>query len=239
MKKFVFNSEKKQKKKKVKVQTDPFILNFLTTSVNNYHKYLFDLASKYPKVAYLTVKNTHLFAYKYPKLILFILCIIFAYFLVSDSSFVNVIQHLDGLSYIGMFITGLLFSFGFTTPFSVAVMLAMKPDNILLMAIIGGVGATISDIIIFKFVKFSFENEFKELKQERPFIFVKENLDKYLHPTLKTYLTFAFGGILLSTPMPDEAGILVLSGIMEIKLKLLILISLIFKTIGIYAILLL
>lgn len=237
MKKFVFDSEKKQKKKKIKVKTDPFLLNFLTTSVTNYHNYLFDLASKYPKVAYLIIKKTHLFAYKYPKLILFIICIIFAYFLVSDASFVNIIQHLDGLRYIGMFTTGLLFSFGFTTPFAVAVMLAMKPDNILLMAIIGGIGATISDVLIFKFVKFSFENEFKELKQERPFLFVKENLDKYLHPTLKTYLTFAFGGILLSTPMPDEAGILVLSGLMEIKLKLLIIVSLIFKTIGIYAIL--
>lgn len=224
-------------KKKIKTKSGPLMLNFLTKNINNYHNYLFDLASQYPKAIYLTIQKTHLFAYKYPKLILFIICIILAYFLVSDASFLNVIQHLDGLSYFGMFITGLLFSFGFTSPFAVAVMLAMKPDNILLLAIIGGLGATISDVLIFKFVQFSFENEFKELKQERPFLFVKENLDKYLHPTLKSYLTFVFGGLLLSTPMPDEAGILVLSGLMEIKLKFLIIASLFFKTIGIFAIL--
>ena len=65
-----------------------------------------------------------------------------------------------------MFITGLLFSFGFTSPFAVAILLAMKPDNILLFAIIGGIGATISDVLIYKFVKFSFENEFLELKKK-------------------------------------------------------------------------
>jgi len=196
------------------------------------------MSENYYKILYLTTLRTRLFTLKYQKILLFILCIIATYFLMNNSTFVNSIQHLGSLNYAGVFIAGLFFSFGFTTPTAAAILIAMKPENLILSAIIGGIAATISDYVIFKFVKISFENEFMELKKERPFLFIKEKFTNKINPTLMHYITFAFGGFLLSSPLPDEAGVMVLTGIMEIKPKTLIAVSFLFKTLGILVLLL-
>lgn len=247
MEKFKFKEKLKNKKSKTKKTS--LLFKKVLFKKDYYFKLFFNslklnvtlvssIPLQYSKLLLVIVKKTHFFTFKYPKMILFLFCVLIASLLLNNSEFIYLTQHQGALNYLGIFIAGLLFSFGFTTPFAVAILIGMRPENILLFAIIGGIGATISDILIFKFVKFSFEKEFLELKKERPFLFVKEQFSKNLHPTILTYISFAFGGFLLSSPLPDEAGILILSGVMEINVKLLIILSLIFKTIGIFLLLL-
>jgi hypothetical protein len=193
----------------------------------------------YANHALLIVKRTKLFAYKYPKLILFLMFALIAYYLFNNELFSNIISNLGTYKYVGEFIGGLLFSFGFTTPIAIAIFLKLSPNNIFLAAMIGGCGALIADLIIFKFIKFSFEDEFKKLKKERPFLFMKKNIMGHINPKLSHYITFAFAGILFASPLPDEAAVLVLAGISKINIKSLAVISFIFNSIGILILLLL
>src|SRR3989338_3533302 len=77
--------------------------------------------------------------FKYPKLTMLILVIILAYILFSNPSVQNFISNLGSLSYLGIFIAG----------------------------IIGGLGALISDLLIFEFIKISFKDEFNLLKKTK------------------------------------------------------------------------
>ena len=151
----------------------------------------------------------------------------------QKSAFLVGLHQLECMGYLGILIIGTFYSFGFTTPFATIALLNLHPTNILLAAIIGGIGATVSDFLIFKFVKFSFEDEFIKLKNEWFIVFVKEKVSSIIPPILTTFITFIIGGIFLSSPLPDEGGIMILTGVMNIKPKLLVLISLFFKTIGI------
>src|SRR3989344_289257 len=77
----------------------------------------------------------------------------------------SIVISLGELSYLGIFIAGLFFSFGFTTPFAIGFFLTVGAENIFIAALIGGCGALISDILIFKLIRFSFMDEFKRLEK--------------------------------------------------------------------------
>ena len=114
-----------------------------------------------------------LFRFHYPKLALFVLCIILTYLIFTDSIITGFLGHLQGWGYLGVLFAGILFSFGFTSPFSAGLLLLINPENIFLAAIIGGFGCLLGDLAIFKFVQISFAKEFARLKKERPFKFMK------------------------------------------------------------------
>ncbi|MFA5930917.1 MAG: hypothetical protein WC821_01240 [archaeon] len=196
-----------------------------------------DESTFYEKQVELVLKRTKLFTYKYPKLILFLICIVGAYYLFSNDLFSSIISHLGYLNYLGVFICGLLFSFGFTTPFATAILLKLTPENIFIASLIGGCGALIADLIIFKFIKISFEDEFTKLRKERPFLFMRKNISSHLNPKLAHYLTFAFAGILFASPLPDEAAVAVLASLSKINVKALALISFVFNSIGVFILL--
>ncbi|MFA5125839.1 MAG: hypothetical protein WC462_02445 [archaeon] len=197
----------------------------------------FDAEKRYKKQVFLVFERLNFLKFKYPKVLLFVLCIIAAYYFFSNDYLSWIISHLGVMSYAGVFICGLLFSFGFTTPFAIAILLKLNFENIFLAAIIGGLGALISDLIIFRFVKFSFEDEFRKIKGERPFLFLKNGVQKVFPPKLTHYLLLAFAGILFASPLPDEAAILILASLSEINEKKLAIISYICNTLGILIIL--
>ncbi|MDD3084081.1 MAG: hypothetical protein PHP82_03600 [Candidatus ainarchaeum sp.] len=196
-------------------------------------------SDNYWKRFFLVIQGTHLLAFKYPKLIIFSLCIVLAIIFFQNDFFLQIVSHLGYMEYAGVFISGLLFSFGFTTPFATAVFIIMKPENVFLIAILAGFGAVLSDLIIFKFVNFSFEEEFQKLRKERPFLFVKHRINSNFKSVHVNYFSIVFAGILLASPLPDEAGITILAGLSKISIVKLIILSFFFKTIGILILLLL
>ena len=177
--------------------------------------------------------------YDYPKLTALIICIIFAYYLFSNPIVKTYVSHLGSYGYFGVFIAGMLFAFGFTAPFSVGFFISLNPSNIWIAGIIGGLGALVSDLIIFHMIKISFEDEFKKLRNSRPIVRIMNLFERSINETIKVYLMYAFAGILIASPLPDEAGVTMLAGLTKISAKNLAITSFILNTSGIIVLLML
>lgn len=182
-------------------------------------------------------KVEKLFSFKYPKLFLLVFSVILAYYLFTRPFFAEQIASLNSLSYLGVFISGLFLSFGFSAPFSIGFFMTSHPNNILLATLTGGVGAAISDMIIFKTIKFSFMNEFNELKKNKIVKRIKKIVDMNIRLTIRHYFLYLFAGIMIVTPLPDEVGVSMLAGLTTIKPLKLALVSLVLHTLTIFFIL--
>ncbi len=131
-----------------------------------------------------------------------------------------------------------MFSFGFSAPFSVGLFLTMPVQNIYLAAAIGGFGAMLADITIFKIIKFSFMDEFNKLKKERFFVRTEKLIDKRLSVKVKYYLLYFLAGFFIASPLPDEFGVGMLAGLTKIRANVLAIISFALNTAGIFVLLL-
>jgi uncharacterized membrane protein YdjX (TVP38/TMEM64 family) len=164
---------------------------------------------------------------------LLVLFSIVSYVIFSDASVRSFVAGLSGLSYLGIFIAGLLFSFGFSTPFAIGFFLVVQPENIFLASVIGGVGAMLADLTIFNIMKFSFMDEFKRL-EKTPLIREFHIILKHrFFSRIKLYVLYVCAGLIIASPLPDEIGVSMLAGLTKIKLHLLALISFIMNTLGI------
>ena len=178
-----------------------------------------------------------LFAFRYPKLTLLLISIIGAYYLFALSSVEAFLDNLGQLKYLGIFVAGLLFSFGFTTPFAIGIFASISPANILLASIIGSCGALLSDLCIYKMIKISFMNEFKRLQRTLPFKTLQRTINQSLTNRLKNYLLYFLVGFIIASPLPDEIGITMLAGLTAIRVRMLAFLSFIFNMLGILIIL--
>jgi len=174
-----------------------------------------------------------LFKLKYPKILTLIEFALLAYIIFSDPFFAEYVKELHQYGYYSMFFFGSLFTFGFTTSFAIGYFITYTPANIWLAGLIGGMGAMIGDLVIFKFVKFSFEEEFKKIKREKITREVDHLIKRAVGRKIKHYLMYAFAGIIIASPLPDEAGVVMITGLTEIKPITLAIISFIFNTLGI------
>src|SRR3989338_3380810 len=131
-----------------------------------------------------------LFKFKYPKLFILLVAIIASCFIFSNSNIIEIVKNLETLSYFGIFLAGLLFSFGFTTPFAIGFFLIVNTANIFLAAIIGGLGALLSDFIIFRIIKVSFIDEFNSLEKTRPLKYIINLTKNHIPTKIKIYLLY-------------------------------------------------
>jgi len=177
--------------------------------------------------------------FHYSKIFLLIIASITAYILFKTTTIALWINHLDKLSYLGTFIAGIFLALGFSAPFSVGFFVTLKTKSLILTALIGGLGALAADLLIFNVIKISFNDELQRLKKTKIMREIKEIIKKDLEKRLQHYLLYVFAGILIATPLPDEAGISMLAGLTHIKQKILAPISFILHTLGILIILLL
>jgi len=180
-----------------------------------------------------------LFNFKYPKIICLILAIVFAYVIFRNPAVSDFVSHLGNLSYFGVFLAGILFAFGFTAPFAAGFFITLNPANILLAGTVGGIGALIADVIIFKFIKYSFISEFSRLKKTYVMKKTGELIERSIGVRLKLYLMYALAGIMIASPLPDEAGVIMLAGLTKIKIGTMMKISFALNTAGIIVLLVL
>ncbi len=177
-----------------------------------------------------------LFKFKYPKIALLIVAIILAYYIFRQPAVAQFLSSLGTLKYLGVYLAGMLISFGFTAPFSVGFFIALTPENIWIATIIGGLGAMTSDVLILKFIRFSFQDEFDRIRKTKTFnkinFFFNQTLGK-----MSVYLMYVFAGILIASPLPDEAGVTILAGITKIKVYTLAIIGFVLNSLGIFILL--
>ena len=178
------------------------------------------------------------FNFRYPKLAAIVLAAIAAYFLFSNANVQSAVGGLDSLDYLGILAAGALFSFGLSTPFAIGFFLVSSPENIFLASIAGGFGAMLSDLFIFKFVKFSLMDEFSQLENTKPIKEIRMEIKKHDRRKILNYLTYIFAGIIIASPLPDEFGVGMLAGLTEIKPVILGIVSLLMNSLGIFIILL-
>lgn len=200
------------------------------------HPKFYDLLEKESEIK---IEKAYLFfTHKYPKFVLLVISAIVAYYLFSHPA---VDQYLGGLGewgYLGVFIAGLLFSFGFSTSFSIGLLIQINPTNIFFAALVGGFGAFIADMLIFKFIKLSFMDEFLTFERERPIRRIERMIKRHFSLKTRTYLLYFLAGFIIASPLPDEVGVSILAGLTTMKAKVLGIISFVFNTLGIFIILL-
>lgn len=178
-----------------------------------------------------------LVAFKYPKLFLLFLFIALTYYLFNQSGVSSFISNLNPNNYFIILLGGILLSLGFSAPFAIGFFLLLQPESILLAILVGGFGAMLGDMLIFKAIKNSFIDEFKELERKKIIRKIEKIVEKNKNVLIRHYLLYIFAGIIMVTPLPDEIGISMLAGLTTINPMKLAIISFILHSIAIFLLL--
>ncbi len=166
---------------------------------------------------------------KYPKLLFLLLTFIIAYIIFNRRA----VLPLPNLGYFGTFLAGIFFTYGFTAAPATAVLLILaKGQNIILSGLIGGLGALIGDLIIFRIIRYSFADELEELSKER----IIQEIRKDTPRLLKNHIIPVLAGFIIASPLPDEIGISLLAASKEISTRIFLVMSYLLNTAGIFII---
>lgn len=174
----------------------------------------------------------------YPRLIGLGMCMGAAYVLYQIGIFSWLDGNLHGFGYPGAFIAGLLFSYGFTTPFAIAAFVAMAHDvNPFIAAPIAGAGAFLSDLVIFELLRFSFfGSELERLRQTG----IIDRIHRALHHEttpefIRRISLWVMVGVVIASPLPDEIGVALLSSTTKLSERAFGVICFTMNTLGILA----
>lgn len=172
---------------------------------------------------------------KYPKFLLLVLTFVVAYGIFHKRDFLPFHNLLSSMGYFGVFILGLFFAYGFTAaPATSLLLIIAKEYNLLLAALIAGLGALVADLIIFNFVRHSFADEIEKLFKEKIVVHL-------YHKTpilIRRYLIPATAGFIIASPLPDEIGVSLFALSRNVSTKTFLIFSYILNTTGIFVILL-
>ncbi|OGS55715.1 MAG: hypothetical protein A3K60_00985 [Euryarchaeota archaeon RBG_19FT_COMBO_56_21] len=175
---------------------------------------------------------------KYPKIGMLALVVIFAYLTFRLGDVQSFFHSLGQLGYVSAFLGGMLFAFGFGAPFGVAILATIADDvNILVAGLVGGLGALLSDYILFKFIRVTFNDEILRFKSSRAFSFVDGALIRKLPPRLSFYIILGVAGFVIASPLPDEIGVAMLAGIATVRDRTFAVMSFALNTLGILVVL--
>ena len=180
-----------------------------------------------------------LLIFSYPKLTLYVIAVICAYFVFQIPSVLSFVSSFDSWIYLPVFFGGLLYSAGFTTPIATGFFLALNSSDIYVAALIGGVGALIADMGIFSFIRLSFMDEFKLLKHSSFIRHVSSGVRMIVPEKFRSFLVYILVVIIIASPLPDELGIALLAGFTRVHPYGFMVISYIGNTLGILLLLLL
>ena len=181
-----------------------------------------------------TLKIDSSYVNKYPKFLLLFITFLIAYLLFSGRTNPKFHVFIVSLGFLGTFLTGILFVYGFTAAPATAIFLILaKEQNILLAGMIGGLGALLGDLFIFNFIRHSFKDEIKKLYREKIIVYTNHKTPSFL----KRYLLPVVAGFIIASPLPDEIGVTMLAASKSISAKVFSVISYVLNTAGIFVIL--
>jgi uncharacterized membrane protein YdjX (TVP38/TMEM64 family) len=167
---------------------------------------------------------------KYPKFLILILTFVLAYFIFAGRTVLPFNEALSRLGYLGSFIVGLFYTYGFTTGPAAALFLILgETQNIFIAGMLGGFGALLGDLLIFKLIRTGFDDEVRLLEHEHIIRYV----DSLIPRKIKYYLAPIIGGLIIGSPLPDEIGVSIIAASRHVSQKAFMIISYTMNTLGI------
>ena len=164
-----------------------------------------------------------------------VLSFIIAYILFADRSYTPLHDALVFLGYFGTFLAGFLYAYAFTAAPAAAILLILaKEQNILFAGFIAGVGALLSDLVIFHFIRHGFKDEVQKLRKERIVCYAQNKVPK----DVKKYLFASLAVFLIASPLPTEIGVTLMASMKSISTKKFTIIAYSLHTSAIFVILL-
>lgn len=175
---------------------------------------------------------------KYPKLLLLIFTVIIAIKIFYEGkNYAPFHELLVSTGYIGTFVSGIFYAFGFTSSPATAVLLILaKEQNLLISLLTAGFGALLSDALIFLFVRFTFMDEIEKLQKEKIMKNIRKD-EKIIFGHYYKYIFPTIAGFLIASPLPTEIGVSMMATLKKMSFVKFLLITYLLHTIGIFIIL--
>ena len=174
---------------------------------------------------------------KYPRFFALILTIIIAVLIFNNEKVMSPENFLVIESYLSSFTLGVLYVYGFTAALSTGALLAIADQqNVFITGFIAGLGALMGDLIIFKFVRKTFNKEIKEVGKTRFMKRIRNFLKE--HTTLNMAIPL-IAYIIIASPLPDEIGVSMVAAYRDTTTRAFSILSFLLNTAGIFIILIL
>ncbi len=174
---------------------------------------------------------------RYPKLILLAISIFIGYLIYTDySSYILIL--LEKTDYFGTFLFGMFFVYGFTAgPAAAALLISAKIQNFWLAGLAATAGSILGNLIVFKALKISLENEMEHLAHNRFFKWINSRIKKHTPIFIRKYIFPALAGFISATPLPDEFVIALVSNSKDISFRVFSAFTFFFSFFGIFVLL--
>ncbi|NMC51885.1 hypothetical protein GYA54_04130 [Candidatus Kuenenbacteria bacterium] len=173
---------------------------------------------------------------KYPKLTLLLISYLVVFFIFKNWLAAGNVFIL-GLGYVGALIAGMMYSYGFTASIGTAIIVLMAGEyNIWVTGLIAGLGSLVSDLVLFRFIRSSFQKEIDRLGEEKVWRIFKVSRKNNLF--IKKYIIPVVASGVIASPLPDEIGVTMLAADKLVNNKFFALLSYVLNTAGILIILL-
>lgn len=175
---------------------------------------------------------------KYPKLGLLLITIMVAIAIFYEGrNYPAIHDFIVSLGYIGTFISGIFYAYGFTAAPATAILLVLsKEQNLIVAVLTGGLGALLSDFLIFSFIRHSFIDEIDKLKKEKLIKILAKN-GKHIFGRYYKLILPVFAGFLIASPLPTEIGVTILASTKNISVKKFMIMAYILHSFGIFIVL--
>lgn len=158
-------------------------------------------------------------------LVLFIFGIVFVVFVLIVPGLRTIVFGIAESGPLGSFVTGMLYAIGFTAPLATAMVVdAAQVTPPWVLALIGGLGAMMYDLLILAFVRRTTKQPLFEKVRER-----------FLGRRSITWTLTGIGAIVIASPLPDELGSGLL-GLSNLPQKYFIPLAFVLNGLGIFVI---
>jgi hypothetical protein len=162
-----------------------------------------------------------------------VLSVLVAVIIARTDIIITTLTSTQELQLIGSFVAGMFFTSIFTTaPAMVTLGEIAQVDGLVTTVVLGGLGAVLGDLIIFRFVKDRLSEHITALLRERG---VLRRARKVCTTRFCHWLPLFLGGVVLASPLPDELGVSIL-GVAKMRPSRFMLMSFFFNSIGILVI---
>lgn len=166
---------------------------------------------------------------------IFLGLIIFTHLISKYGYLHGVINFIQPAILLPEFLAGLLYTSFFTAPISVAAFFVIsKYGDPLVIALVGGLGAMISDLLILKFMRFLFLGRTSPLYHN---LLLHTFVLKLRASSTFKYYGWVLGVVIIAAPLPDEIGLAAL-GLSNLKYRELAIITFLCNALGILLIVL-